>query len=1382
MGRKITVDIAATGSVDGSFTSAMSQMQSALKSVKAETKGAGSSFTNLTKQLTGQRSALKELEKGYAAAFATGDLAGADNFLNQIITMRGAMEQNQSVINGMKTAMQSLSNIDGTAAAGISKLTTEISQQEGKLQQLQNEYQQACSTYGTNSNEAQQLASQIQRLTTEIDQNNSALEQQMNSIKQAAQSMSQYSNQAQEAQTAISKQKAELAQLKSAYTGAFLKEGQGSATCKELGNAIESLSNELRQNESAFEEASAAADRYDNSLSGAQGKTKGWKDSFVGNMLGNMASDALYRGLDVAKDFTKGIFSTGMGFESQMARVQGISKASTSDMARLTSKAEEMGASTIYSATEAGEALEYMALAGWDTQKSIDSLEPVLKLAAGAGMDLGQTSDLVTDFMGAFNKSSMSVQDFANKLVIASTSSNTEVSQMGEAFRNSAAGMNAMGQSVDTTSAVLSVLADNGIKGSRAGTQLSAIMRDMNHHMENGAIQIGKTSVAVADAQGNYRQLTDIIKDVDKATEGMSETERTAALSSIFTQDSQMGMYTLLDAQNGLLEDRMKLLSNETMDQEALNTLYHQQTDTLEGSLAIFKSGLTAIQKGLYDVLKPMAKSALDWVNQNIMPGLTSFVSNLKSINWNEAFGGIKDFFSDLWSGMGDSGHQVLGAAGIGAGIFAAFKGLGKAKDLFGNLFSGNPFQALITGAQSAAGQTKGIFASLGTGIGNVFKGLGKGIQSVFQGIGSVNLGSFAGLSIVIATVSASLAGLSMIGQPVIDFLHGLTDVLLQLTGGILQQFADFIVRVSDVFPQFCSGLAELSPLIDSVGNSISKVIQSIGDALAQILPVLQPIVETIGTTISRIAEIIGNVIIKVVEAIAPHIPEITSMIETISTTIGKIADDISNMFAQVSPILDSLGNAFEKFGNMIRNALDGVADIIESVGNVIEKTFNGLSGLVEAVGDAFMKAGIGFDLFAVGCERLNGLNLMGIAGSLLLMIPSLTALGGLGGGINDLGEGMLYLAIAVERLIATGSQIPAVVSSIQMLGTGLTETSATMQSAAGVFSSASTQISGYMTVMAGYVMACSNIIVQNLAKLGPAFMQTFSQMVSAVQMGQSAIIAGLMAITTAFTNMISVVGSAMSGILSVVQSACAGLLSVLTACASNMVAIMSAGVNGMVSVFSAGVSGLISIAGAAFAGVATTIQAAMARGVAAVQAGVAAMQAALSVTIEGPHVAVPHFSMSGTFDIKTGAVPTISVSYYKKGGIMDGPTLFGMSGTSLNVGGEAGAEAILPLDPFWNRLDGFLDNLLGLMRPTVFDGVSERGMASLLGSGGSGATINSQPVINFSPTITINSSATNASELASEVRDQMEEQERRLFEKFKQMMEEEAERGFRYA
>lgn len=323
----------------------------------------------------------------------------------------------------------------------------------------------------------------------------------------------------------------------------------------------------------------------------------------------------------VGKSLTKGVTlpllavgayatKTGAEFESAMSKVSALSGATGKDLSTLEKAAREMGRTTRYGSTEAANALSYMSLAGWDTQQMVKGLKPVLNLASAGQMDLAQASDIVTDMMSMFGLEAEQAGRATDVFAVAQANSNTTVSQLGEALKKSGSAAAAAGQSLEDTSAVLGVLANNGIKGSEAGTALNAMFRDLQAAAVDGKVAIGDTSVAVYDANGNMRSMVDIIADVEKATEGMTQEQKHNALASIFQQRSLKGMNTLLNSGSGELKKLQGELNNST---GAAQTMADEMDNNLKGSFMKLKSAMEDIGIAISQMTSGPLKAIVDW-------------------------------------------------------------------------------------------------------------------------------------------------------------------------------------------------------------------------------------------------------------------------------------------------------------------------------------------------------------------------------------------------------------------------------------------------------------------------------------------------------------------------------------------------------------------------------------------------------------------------------------------------------------------------------------------------------------------------------------------------------------------------------------------------
>ena len=306
---------------------------------------------------------------------------------------------------------------------------------------------------------------------------------------------------------------------------------------------------------------------------------------------------------------------TAANFDSSMSKVRALSGANEEDFQKLRDTALAMGRDTAFSASEAADALGYMALAGWDADQSTEALPAVLNLAAASGMDLAAASDMVTDYLSAFGLEADRASYFTDLMAYAQANSNTSAQQLGEAYKNCAANLHAAGQDVETVTSLLEAMANQGLKGSEAGTAMAAIMRDITQKMEDGTIKIGETKVAVQDANGNFRDLTDILRDVEKATDGMGTAQKAAALQATFTADSTKGLNEIFTEGMDTVAQYEEALrkSTGTAGDQADTML-----DNLNGQLTLLKSAAENASIAIGDTLTPMISRLVSWVNQAV--------------------------------------------------------------------------------------------------------------------------------------------------------------------------------------------------------------------------------------------------------------------------------------------------------------------------------------------------------------------------------------------------------------------------------------------------------------------------------------------------------------------------------------------------------------------------------------------------------------------------------------------------------------------------------------------------------------------------------------------------------------------------------------------
>ncbi len=345
--------------------------------------------------------------------------------------------------------------------------------------------------------------------------------------------------------------------------------------------------------------------------------------------LANLASDGLQKVGSKLLEIGRGIIQTGEQFTASMSEVQAISGATGEQLKQLEEAARLYGSTTKFSANEAADALKYMALAGWDAQTSISALPGVLDLAAASGMGLAQASDMVTDYLSAFGMEASQASYFSDLLTYAQGNSNTSAEQLGEAYRNCAANLNAAGQDIETVTSMLEAMANQGLKGSQSGTVLTAVMRDITSKMEDGAVKIGNVSVAVQDAEGNFRDLTDIMTDVSKAVDGMGTATRATALSSVFTEESIKGVNLILNEGVDKIADYESALRSST---GAASEAAKVMNDNLSGDIKNMQSAFDELKLKIYEGAESPLRSLVQTITKSGVPALESIIDNLDKV------------------------------------------------------------------------------------------------------------------------------------------------------------------------------------------------------------------------------------------------------------------------------------------------------------------------------------------------------------------------------------------------------------------------------------------------------------------------------------------------------------------------------------------------------------------------------------------------------------------------------------------------------------------------------------------------------------------------------------------------------------------------------
>ena len=526
-----------------------------------------------------------------------------------------------------------------------------------ELKKLSAEYEGNANTLEALTKKQEALTKQTDAYSKKAQEAKKGLENAQNAQKKAAQRYQELSEALAEARKEQEKLQASgkegtqeyTAQAKKVeeYEKALEKQGEQCQRCegkvsdwaKKVNDSeaqLEGSSRALQQNEKYMREAEEATDKCATSIDGfgkaAEEATE--VTSSLGEKIKSalvtkgvsVATDALGSLKDKAVEAAKYAIDVGSSFEAGMSQVAAISGASGDELEQLEEKAKQLGAATKFSATDAADAMTNMSLAGWTVEQTLDGIDGVMQLAAASGMELADASQIVTDNVSTFGLAASDASRLADMMAYAQANSSTTAAELGEAYKNCAANMSASGQDIETTTSLLEAMANNGLRGSEAGTALAAVMRDMTSKMKDGKIAIGDANVEVMDSNGNFRDMTDILKDVEDATDGMGDAQKQAALMSTFTSDSIKGLNMLLSTgadQVAGFETSLRNCSGAAGD------MADTMQDNLSGKLSELESATEGLGIAVYDHIKGPIQGAVDLATSAIT-GMTDLISPAK--------------------------------------------------------------------------------------------------------------------------------------------------------------------------------------------------------------------------------------------------------------------------------------------------------------------------------------------------------------------------------------------------------------------------------------------------------------------------------------------------------------------------------------------------------------------------------------------------------------------------------------------------------------------------------------------------------------------------------------------------------------------------------
>ena len=701
-------------------------------------------------------------------------------------------------------------------------------------------------------------------------------------------------------------------------------------------------------------------------------------------------------------------------FQAQMSTVQALSGATGSDLAKLTALAKEMGATTQFTAVESGKALEYMAMAGWKTNQMIAGLPGIMNLAAASGEELGIVSDIVTDALTALGMTADDTGRFVDVLAAAATSSNTNVSGLGEAFQYVASTAGALGYTAEDLAVALGVMANSGVKGSQAGNSLKTALsrmaapttamksamdqlgismtdeygntKSLMEVMKNLRNSIGSVGVELVDADGNLREYEDIIAELSKTTEGLSKVQQIEAASTIFGKNAMAGMLSIVNATDADFQSLTESIYGSAGAAERMAAI---KLDNLEGDITLMKSALDGLQIAIGDALLPTFRAGTQ--------GITDFITKLTQfINENpELIQQIVKITAGLLAFKAATLTGKLAFLELKGGVLSVQKGFTLLKTLFA-LASVNSrgFSGTLKGVAknvigyfggigNAAGGVGRAFTGLfsGTKIGNLFSGIGGAagglFSKAFSGIGGLATGAAGKVTSIFARAGSKIAAgpLGKIGGVVGKGFSKLTTMiapLQKLGGAILGPFggiAGKILPVVGVIGLIIAAVQIFRDHLDEIRAGVEKVF---GPAGVAVFDNIVGVITNIGNTIKGIfsdgnlasaREFINGIFGEQGVAV---FDTFVSIMQTVGGVIGQfisfidtsVKPIIEELFAFiVTTVLPQIAQTFVEWGPTITGVIQSIWEIFQTVATAVMGIIQALMPTIQSLIGTYLEA-----------------------------------------------------------------------------------------------------------------------------------------------------------------------------------------------------------------------------------------------------------------------------------------------------------------------------------------------------------------------------------------------------------------------------------------
>ena len=1049
-----------------------------------------------------------------------------------------------------------------------------------KVEAAKKAYEDSAKATGEDSEETQKLKAEYEKLSSQLSTSESQIAK---------------------TETAITKQEAAVNQSKAALT--------------EMEAELKNVNAELAR--APFDEYAAKAEKVGGTLTS------------VGQKLLPLSTSIAGLGVAAVK--------TTADFDSEMSKVSAISGATGTDLDKLRGKAREMGAKTKFSASEAAQGMQYMAMAGWKTQDMMDGLEGIMNLAAASGEDLASTSDIVTDALTAFGLSAKDSSHFSDILAAASSNANTNVSMMGETFKYAAPVLGSLGYTAEDAALAIGLMANAGIKSSQAGTSLRGAITNLAKPTDTVAAAMDKYGISLTDSSGKMLSLRELMEQLRQKLGGLSEAEQAQAAAALFGKNAMSGMLAIINGSDKDFEKLAGAIDNcDGSSEKMANTM----NDNLQGQITILMSQLQELAISFGEILMPKIR--------DIVTHIQNFVDKLNAMDegQKETILRIGMFVAALAPMLMGLGKVITFSANVSRALGTLSAGLVKAGG-FSGVFT-KALGLITSPAAIVVGAIAAITAVI-IHLWNTNEDFRNTITAIWQKIK-------AAFTIFAAGISESLSALGITFSDVTSAIKTIWDGFCNLLAPVLeaafntiaialQTAFNVILGIWDVFSAVFSG--DWSGAWEAVKGIFSSVWDGLKEYFSTIIGAVKGVADVFlgwfGTNWETVWNGVKTFFEGIWNGISSFFEGIWNGISTFCTTVWN--GIVTNVTAFCTTVHDTISTIF----NAVK---DVVSNVWETIKNVVQVA---IMFIVEVIKAAFELITVPFRFIWENCRD----TIISVWETIKSAVQT---------AINFVKDNIITPVMnAISTTITTvwnsikttfTTVINAIKSAVQTAWNFMKDSVITP-----VMNGIKTVITTVWNAIKTAVQTVVNAIKTTVQTVFNAVKTTVTTIWNAIKTGTStAWNAVKTAVTTPINAAKSAVTSAINGIKSTISSV---WNSVKSATSSTWNAIKTA--------------------------ITTPINAAKT----AVGNAISAIRSKFNFSWSLPHLKLPHPSISGSFSLNPPSVPHFSISWYKNGGIMTKPTAFGAAGDTLLAGGEAGAEAILPLKQFYDRLGDMLDKKL---------------------------------------------------------------------------------------